>query len=367
MRSQHHHFRRFWLALVLLALPRLATAQQPSGPEAALPAEATKLFDEGRALADAGDYRAACPKFERSLEFRHGIATLFNLADCYEHLGRTASAYALFTEVAVATRELGQEQRLALARSRRDALESRLSRLQIELQGAPQGIEVTRDGKLLVADQLGTPTPVDPGSREISARAPGKKPWRMLIEIADKPGVVFLTIPVLEDATEALFEAASDEADASGQERPEPTDTVASETLTHASNVAAQGVADKDRGSGSGRSVLTYGLAGLGVVGVAGSVAMGLEFQDNNDKAKTICPSSRNCTGEEIRTHADLVSAASRARTWAIVSGGVGGALLLGASILWLTDGEPTTASAWAPLPFATADGNLGAVMSGSF
>ena len=56
-------------------------------------AVAEHLFQEARVLVERGDYAAACPKLEASQKLEPAVGTQFNLADCYEHVGRTASAH----------------------------------------------------------------------------------------------------------------------------------------------------------------------------------------------------------------------------------------------------------------------------------
>jgi len=58
------------------------------------------------------------------------------------------------------------------------------------------------------------------------------------------------------------------------------------------------------------------------------------------------------------------VESAREARTWGFVSGGVGGALLIGAAVLWATQDDER---AWAPSPMLTADGGYGAGVVGRF
>ena len=55
-------------------------------------AESTKLFEEGRALAKAGNFTEACAKFETSLSLDPAVGTKLNFADCHEHLGHFALA-----------------------------------------------------------------------------------------------------------------------------------------------------------------------------------------------------------------------------------------------------------------------------------
>ncbi len=75
----------------LLLLAATTSFAEPSADDRTV---ARSLFDQGRALVKDGNYAAACPKLEESQKIDSGVGTLFNLADCYEHLGRFASAWA---------------------------------------------------------------------------------------------------------------------------------------------------------------------------------------------------------------------------------------------------------------------------------
>ena len=59
-------------------------------------AAAESLFSDARRLMQAGDYEQACPKLEASRRLEPGLGTTLNLGDCYEKLGRTASAWGEF-------------------------------------------------------------------------------------------------------------------------------------------------------------------------------------------------------------------------------------------------------------------------------
>ena len=78
-----------------------------------------------------GKHADACPKLEESQRLDPGIGTQFNLAVCYEQVGRTASAWSTFLDVAGAARAAGQTEREKVARQRATALEPRLIRLTI--------------------------------------------------------------------------------------------------------------------------------------------------------------------------------------------------------------------------------------------
>ena len=127
------------------------------------PGAARSLFDEGRKLLAEGKYSAACPKLEESQKLDPGMGTLFNLADCWEHIGRTASAWARFREVAEAASRSGQHDREKIARARVAALDAKLSRLIVEVRASDQGLELKKDGVPFGAAQWGSALPTDAG------------------------------------------------------------------------------------------------------------------------------------------------------------------------------------------------------------
>ena len=111
-------------------------------------AAAQSLFDEGRKLMTAGKYAEACPKLAESQKLDPGVGTQFHLADCYEKMGQTASAWAGFLEAASAAKSMGQSDREKVARDRAAALAPRLSKLTITSAEATAiaGVEIKRDG-----------------------------------------------------------------------------------------------------------------------------------------------------------------------------------------------------------------------------
>ena len=63
-----------------------------------------------------GKYAEACPKLEESMRLDSGIGTQFNLADCNEHIGKLATAWAGFLDVAAAAKAASQPDREKVAR-----------------------------------------------------------------------------------------------------------------------------------------------------------------------------------------------------------------------------------------------------------
>src|SRR3954464_7778704 len=77
---------------VSLSAPAIA---EPTAADKSL---ATQLFKEGRALVDQGKVAEGCRKLEESQRIDPGGGTLLNVALCHEKEGRTATAWAEFTE-----------------------------------------------------------------------------------------------------------------------------------------------------------------------------------------------------------------------------------------------------------------------------
>src|SRR5215831_17646129 len=115
--------RRWVLALPILLAPSVARAGDPVAAQA--------LFDEAKQLVADGHYAAACPKFAESQQADPGAGTQFHLADCWQHVGRVASAWALFREVESQAHARGETGRERVAHDRAAALEPFLPKLKI--------------------------------------------------------------------------------------------------------------------------------------------------------------------------------------------------------------------------------------------
>src|SRR3954469_777029 len=91
--------RRALAVLVMTLATGNALAQPASGGNAGnSSALAEQLFNQGRDLAKANQWADACPKFEASLHYDPVLGTKLNLATCYEHIGKLASAWGLYRE-----------------------------------------------------------------------------------------------------------------------------------------------------------------------------------------------------------------------------------------------------------------------------
>jgi hypothetical protein len=193
------HVYRFFLALALswvcLATPQIAIADNGGADRAT----AQALFDEGRKLMHLQQFELACPKFEESARVIPLGGTLLNLADCYEKLGLLATAWSTFLNAETVAHRANNHARELEAHTRATRLESRLPRItiHIDVTRIPSGFQVFRDEILVGSGQWETEIPIDPGTHQITANAPGYRRWELVV-LASPTERLSVDIPVLE-------------------------------------------------------------------------------------------------------------------------------------------------------------------------
>ena len=221
-------------------------------------AAAQQLFDDAKKLMADGKWTQACPKLEESLRISSTAGTKFNLGDCYEHAGKTASAWAQFLSAAAQTKLSGQKEREKAARDRAAALEPKLSRLAIVVptESRAAGLEVKRDGELVGQAQWGEAVPVDPGEHAVVAAAPGKHAWKAKVEVAGAGTLAKLTVAELDDAAPP----------------PVPTPVPSGNAGPAKSSEPARDTAP--RTNGNTNATLGWVLVGVGGAALAGGVVM---------------------------------------------------------------------------------------------
>jgi len=145
-------------------------------------AAAQVLFDEGQVLSEEGKWKKACPKFEGSQKLDPSIGTQLNLANCYEKLGRTASAWINFHEVS----QMSSDRRASFAKEQADRLEPSLVKLHLIIKRRVDGMTITRGDEAMEEPTWDEPVPVDPGTYDILVKAPGHSPWRETVELTEE-------------------------------------------------------------------------------------------------------------------------------------------------------------------------------------
>jgi hypothetical protein len=301
-----------------------------SAPAAAADtAAAQTLFDEAKKLVAEDNYAAACVKFEESQKLDPGMGTLFNLADCFEHVGKTASAWGAFLDVAAQASAQNQKERADVASSRAQALAPKLARLTINVTvggTSPSAIRVQRDSVDVGPGQWGSNVPIDPGEHTITALAPGKKSWRTTVVVA--PGVSPPPVVIPELAADA---------------GPNPVAPPSNDTA----------VPEND--DGRTRRWIGLGVAGAGVVGLAVGAVFGLSAKSKLDDSAPHCDAATNhCDATGVSLRDDSL----KAGTISTLAFLVGGAAVVGGAVLYLTAPKKLGAAASSGVMVAPVVGN---------
>ena len=190
------------VAGVLVGLAMSAPRPAFAAPSAEQRTTAEALFQQGRELMTQKSFAAACEKFAASQELDPGLGTQLYLADCYDLAGKSASAWALFRDVAAAGRRSGEEDRVRIADERANDLATRLSKVELTIASSHvvEGLELRLNGVIISKTSWNAPLPFDPGPLDVEARAPGKKPWHFHGAIEQGPASRRIEIPALRDA-----------------------------------------------------------------------------------------------------------------------------------------------------------------------
>lgn len=292
------------LAVVLLVACDVAMGRPAHAQTASDPAAADALFNRGKELIAAGDWGQACAKFQASMELDPSVGALLKIGKCCEHDGKLALALHDYRAVLVLNRQKAgqtERRRADVERFTEDLilrLEPRVPKIRVVLDERPAGLRVTRGGEELPVAALGEPLPVNPGSVEVVAEAPGFRTERrtMVLGEGETRDVVIalqrspVTVPVSGPLHEqSPFAQGRDEASTSS------------------------GLAPASRqGSGprpwSARKTVAVVVGGTGVLALGLSGAMALEERGNLVDASPYCTPAYQCRQQGV----DFLGQASR-------------------------------------------------------
>jgi hypothetical protein len=265
----------FVLAMAIWVRPTHAQVSQ-----AETSAASQALFDQGRALLDQGKNEQACSLLEESQRIDPASGTQFWLATCYTRLGKLASAWALFIDVASQERAKGSKDREALARDKADEIKARISYVTIQVaEPHAPGLSVVRNGSEVQSAQFGLSIPVDPGAQEIQASAPGYTPFRAVVQVAPESGVNKIIIPVLSPGAEGEVPALGPVPAENTESDPKPEESSDSKRKGVRPLVLLEGVLSAGGGvvSTSFYDPQGYGITAMGAA-IAGGVVLGPGF-----------------------------------------------------------------------------------------
>lgn len=309
---------------------------------------AEQLFNQGRDLVKANRWAEACPKFEASLRADPVLGTRLNLAACYEHIGKLASAWGLFREAIEQATKSGDIKRRDYARKQADALEPRLPKLTIQApQDPPAGFSVTRNGAPVDAGALGVALYVDPGTHAITAAAPGFQAFTQTVTLVEgKAETLAIPAPVTVPVRATV--------------------PVRTTVPTRAQEDSRVPVSQPAVGSSPLR---TYGAAAVGAIGVA-SIGVGLVFGAKANSAyhdaKTLCGSNLVCSTDNYSRGQQLIHDTRSNAMISTVLVAAGGVAVVTGAVVFIT-GRRTRERATAQLVPMIHDRGNGVAVTGRF
>jgi tetratricopeptide (TPR) repeat protein len=287
-------------SIIVLCAPR-ADAQSNS--------QATRLFEEGRALAKEGKYEEACDRYSKSYELERAAGTLLNLGDCAEREGQLRRAWQMFDAVAREYKKTGRAKGAKFARERADALAPKLATVVVRLAEPGVAGLTIRIGGRAVPPEAEIVERLDAGAVPIEVGAPGREPFSTTAD-ATVGAEVVVEVPALR-AMDGVIVAP-----------PPPPPPIEVRTRRQRTRV-----------------VIAAGVAGAGVIGlgVAGAFALSArsEYGKYQDKLDELCTPS--CTQDVYDMAAPFYDRSVRRADLAtgFVIGGA--ALAAGGLVLYLT------------------------------
>jgi hypothetical protein len=318
-----------WLVCMLALAPRMASAQPTS-------AQAETLFRQGKELIRAGKLAEACAAFDSSYKLDPAVSTLLNLADCREKNRQLATAWGLFVDAQRALRgktDDASQQLLQTATKRAARLEPRLSTLAIEV--APDRriarLELERRGERIDPGTWNRALPIDGGSYELVARAPGFAPWTTTIAIATEGEAKRIEVPALAPLAAAA---------------PAP---------------AGAPPARRAARRGDGKLVASLALT-TGGAAIATSLVLGKLALDKWHAAEDTCDGMRLCADDALTARANHLADQARTRAWWSTGLAAGGVAIAGVGLYLALRRSPRREVAIAPY---AAPGAFGVAITG--
>jgi hypothetical protein len=318
-----------------------ALALVPTAARADVPPDAIALFEQGIKDLQAGKTELACRELAASLAIYNDSGTQGALAECYTQLGKVASAWKLWKELA----DTAPADLRADAADNAAKLDPRLPRYVIQLPaGAPAGIAVAINGVAVADPRLPVPIPIDPGPFTVTASAPQFKTWTHGFK-ASEGQVTTAAVPQLEAAPQPVL--------------PPPQAVTQAAPVTTADSKVR--VVDVHEGKRRNRHLLGGVSAIAGVVAIGAGGYFGIVARRKWNDARAICGGEVDaCPNAQTQSAAQLQIDDSRsAASLSTIGFAAGGAaIVLGARSCGSARRTPSTASSCGPRSIATPAGS---------
>jgi len=169
--------RRLTAAAVLVAA--LAATSAAHADVAEDRAAARQHLTQAQDLKKQGNLAEALTHFAESQRLDPKLATVLDLADCAEQLGKLVEAQGYWAAARDTAKREEKPQSRARAEQRLAAVEARVVHLTLQLAPtAPAGTQVFRDDVLVEVGSLGVAVPVNPGAHAVVVKAAGRQDGR---------------------------------------------------------------------------------------------------------------------------------------------------------------------------------------------
>ncbi|MFO0592731.1 MAG: hypothetical protein U0441_34630 [Polyangiaceae bacterium] len=281
------------LAAALHGAPPAVAQTAGAAPTAADEERRTKLFKEGKAAADAGQWLEAADRFRKVVAIRGAPKAYIALGVAEEHLGHLVAALTAYKQAREGAADKTLTDELRTANAALEQLRPRVPKLLFSLSDAAARIEVDGvavkldDGALLV----------DPGDHAILVTSSGRGTFRTTASVKEGDS---RQVDVVFDASGAPTATATSTVDVPAGPAPKPP-----------------------------TGALVIGIAGVVAAGVGGAL-YGLGAGQYGDADKK-CPGAA-CTQ-------DVVTGANGARAQMIAGDALmaaGALMLAGAGVWWI-------------------------------
>jgi hypothetical protein len=319
-------------------------------------ANADALFNAAKAMLDAGQYADACGKFAESKRLAPGLGVTLYLADCYERIGRTASAWTEF-KTAEGLARTRNDPRAEVARGRAQALEPKVHRLTVVVgPTVPRvGLRVLRDGAPVSPEEWGLAVAVDPGDHVVVASAPDHVNRTLAVHVGPESPTAIARIDSLDETATPPQTPAPTTAPVQPSGAFNPPASPSPSSASEISSASDPGATNRWVGIGAG----ALGIAGIGIGSAFGLIAQSKLSQSNQPGG---CNPTDHCTPSGIGLRKDASDAATLSTVFFVI----GGVAAASGVVLYLTapHARSGTALTLAPAPLA---GGGGAMMRGTF
>lgn len=263
-------------------------------------------FDEAMQLMRDGQFDRACPKLEEALAAEGTMIVRFRLAECYEQIGKLASAFTRYREVAGEAALTDASEREAFAKKKALELEPRVPRLKLLVPpevGAVTTLNIAVDDQSIERNSWSNDIMLDMGTHAITVTGSGYRTWTFTFELKTEREIRTIQVP---NQTIPVAPA------------PPP---------------APRGPAPDEGGGGlAPQTIAGITVGAAGVVMMAIGIGMGVAAKGQFDDSLSGCNAQDQCDASAIAAQESAVTEGNAATAIFII----GAVATAGGVVLWL-------------------------------